>query len=43
MSYEVVVWVKRILNFNKVGYGGMLDLKVSGVFLVVLERVIRVV
>jgi H/ACA ribonucleoprotein complex subunit 4 len=42
-SHEVVAWVKRILKVDRVGHGGTLDPKVTGVLPVALEDATKAV
>lgn len=42
-SHQVAAWVKQILKLNKVGHGGTLDPKVSGILPITLENATKVV
>jgi H/ACA ribonucleoprotein complex subunit 4 len=41
-SHEVVAWVKKVLGIDRVGHGGTLDPKVTGILPVALNRGTRV-
>ncbi len=41
-SHEVVSWIKKVLGIDKVGHGGTLDPKVTGILPVALSRGTRV-
>ena len=41
-SHQVAYWVKEILNLKKVGHGGTLDPKVTGILPILLERSTKV-
>ncbi|MCK4437847.1 RNA-guided pseudouridylation complex pseudouridine synthase subunit Cbf5, partial [Candidatus Bathyarchaeota archaeon] len=42
-SHEVAFWVKKLLELDKVGHGGTLDPKVTGVLPVTLQASTKVV
>ncbi|MCW4048948.1 MAG: RNA-guided pseudouridylation complex pseudouridine synthase subunit Cbf5 [Candidatus Bathyarchaeota archaeon] len=42
-SHEVAAWVKKLLDLDKVGHGGTLDPKVTGVLPVTLQSATKVV
>ncbi len=41
-SHQVTYWVKEILHLNKVGHGGTLDPKVTGILPILLEKSTKV-
>ncbi len=42
-SHEVAAWTKKILNLNRIGHGGTLDPKVTGVLPIMLEDSTKIV
>lgn len=42
-SHEVTAWMKRILNIQKVGHGGTLDPKVTGILPIALHEATKII
>jgi H/ACA ribonucleoprotein complex subunit 4 len=42
-SHEVAAWVKKIMRLNRIGHGGTLDPKVTGILPITLEEATKIV
>ena len=42
-SHEVAAWTKRLLNIQRIGHGGTLDPKVTGILPIALEAATKII